>query len=400
MRPSTLPALITALLLLPGAALALGVGQPAPEIQAGYWLNTGPLTLGGLRGKIVVVEFWATWCPPCRASIPHLVALHKKHAGKGVVIVSLTQEDKGAVKGFVKANKMIYAIGGKSSSGGRYGVRGIPAAFIVDPEGKIAWTGHPMGGLDRALEQQLKKTPPSLLDPRSKATLAKQIQRVETAVAKKDYARAGKILNSLRGVDQDATLRERAGRLRATLAEAAASSLEKAEALLAEKEYTKACVAFRNTSSMAPGSGPSGRAKARLGELMKDASIRAAMRQAGIEEKAGAALDNILEREASLSAAQLYKSLKDVAGNFPKTEAGTAAGKRVAEMESNKTLMSEIGAQSGDKECRSNLAMARNFLNAGMPDKAKPYLRKIIDRFPDSEHASLAKKLMEGAVRD
>ena len=139
----------------PAAAGAL-VGTEAPEIQAAYWINSEPLTLKGLRGHVVVVEFWATWCPPCRQTIPHLIELHKQYAGKGVVIVSLTDEPKETVEPFVKEMGMTYAVGGGSLTGRAYGVSGIPSAAVVDPAGKVVWQGHPMGGLDAALDAQVK----------------------------------------------------------------------------------------------------------------------------------------------------------------------------------------------------------------------------------------------------
>ena len=145
------------------------VGKAAPEINAKYWLNSQPLTLKGLQGKIVVVEFWATWCPPCRQSIPHLIELNKKYAGKGIVIMGLTNEPKEKVEPFAKELKMDYAIGGESTSGGEYGVKGIPTAFIVDTAGKITWQGHPMNPeFEKALEEQLTKTPPNLETPKAK----------------------------------------------------------------------------------------------------------------------------------------------------------------------------------------------------------------------------------------
>ena len=132
----------------------------APEINATDWLNTKPLSLKMLRGKIVVVEFWATWCGPCRVSIPHLIKMNQKYRQKGVVLISLTNEPRGTVAPFAKKMKMDYPIGMGSTSGTAYGVRGIPHAFVIDPAGIVRWTGHPMNGLDEAVEKTLKDYPP------------------------------------------------------------------------------------------------------------------------------------------------------------------------------------------------------------------------------------------------
>ncbi len=138
-------------------AEAASSGPKAPEIQAAYWLNTAPLSLADLRGKIVVLEFWATWCPPCRTTIPHLVKMYKTYKDKGVVFVSLTNEPRRKVEPFAGKMGMVYPIGGDSPTGGVYGVRGIPHAFIIDASGAVVWQGHPMGGLQEAIEKQLGK---------------------------------------------------------------------------------------------------------------------------------------------------------------------------------------------------------------------------------------------------
>lgn len=143
-----------------GAQEGLEIGTQAPEIAADTWYNTETLTLEELRGKIVVVEFWATWCPPCRKSIPHLIEVYNKYKDKGVVIIGLSNEKASKIKDFVTDMKMTYPVGAGSQSGQDYGVRGIPHAYVVDTKGIITWKGHPMSNLEEAIDQAIAKTPP------------------------------------------------------------------------------------------------------------------------------------------------------------------------------------------------------------------------------------------------
>ncbi len=137
-------------IILPGCTQ----GEPtvAPEVTAAKWINADSFSLADNQDKIVVVEFWATWCPPCRKSIPHLKKLHEEYADKGVVIVSLSNEPAETIENFMGKTEMPWILGAESTSGGAYGVSGIPAAFIV-VDGKIVWNGHPMGGLDEELKK-------------------------------------------------------------------------------------------------------------------------------------------------------------------------------------------------------------------------------------------------------
>lgn len=153
-------ALIGILLVFVGficlTALAeLAIGDNAPEISATNWLNGTGLKLADCKDKIVVVEFWATWCPPCRASIPHLKKMNAEMKDKNIVFVSLTNEDKATVDKFNEKAGMDWLVGTGSKTSGAYGVRGIPHAFIIQ-NGKIIWEGHPMGGLEEKLKTLVK----------------------------------------------------------------------------------------------------------------------------------------------------------------------------------------------------------------------------------------------------
>ena len=134
--------------------LVMGCSEPAPpaaaeateppEINAQYWINTEPLTLAGLRGKIVVLEFWATWCPPCRRSIPVLNGFAEKFADE-LVVVGLSDETEADVRK-LKRPAITYhsAIDTQARMKNELGVFGIPHAIVIEPGGFVVWEGFPL----------------------------------------------------------------------------------------------------------------------------------------------------------------------------------------------------------------------------------------------------------------
>lgn len=124
--------------------------SPAPEISAKFWLNTQGITLEENRDKIIVVEFWATWCPPCRAVIPHIKEMTEKYKDKNVIFVSISNEPRGTVESFAKKAGMTWPVAAESNSAQDYQVSGIPASFIIIDK-EIRWNGHP-AAIDEVLE--------------------------------------------------------------------------------------------------------------------------------------------------------------------------------------------------------------------------------------------------------
>jgi cytochrome c biogenesis protein CcmG/thiol:disulfide interchange protein DsbE len=105
-------------------------------------LDGKPFSFSSTRGKVVILDFWATWCPPCTAEIPHFVELYKEYRERGLEIVGVALDRGGAstVKPFAERNGMNYTvvIGDQRITADYGGIRGIPTTFVVDRQGRIA----------------------------------------------------------------------------------------------------------------------------------------------------------------------------------------------------------------------------------------------------------------------
>jgi len=133
-------------------------GEPAAALAVAHWVKGEAVDVSS---GVHVVEFWATWCPPCLTSIPHLTALQEKYADRGVNIIGVSDEELDTVEPFVEkmGDKMAYTVaidGGISKDYmEKYNIGGIPHAFVVK-NGEIVWHGHPMAKLEAAIEDALK----------------------------------------------------------------------------------------------------------------------------------------------------------------------------------------------------------------------------------------------------
>lgn len=103
-------------------------------------LDGGQLRLSSYRGKVVLLDFWATWCVPCREETPHFVELQKKYGDRGLQIIGVSMDDSpDPVHPFVQQFHVNYpVVMGTADVGSAYGgVLGLPIAFLLDREGKI-----------------------------------------------------------------------------------------------------------------------------------------------------------------------------------------------------------------------------------------------------------------------
>lgn len=186
------------------AETTLKVGDPAPALKVGTWVRGEGIDKLE-PGTVYVVEFWATWCGPCKATIPHLTKLAKKHknAGLKVIGVSIWEQDQSLVAPFVQnmGDKMDYLVatddlskGANGESRGTMattwmdaaGLESIPTAFIVDRAGRVAFIGHPLE-LDAVLPAVLAGTYDPKAEQAKKVAVTQLQAKAQRAFTARDW---------------------------------------------------------------------------------------------------------------------------------------------------------------------------------------------------------------------
>lgn len=120
----------------PGSSLVVGFSPP--ELSITRIAGTDAVTLAGLAGRVAILDFWATWCGPCRAIMPLLDTMYQRYRGEGLSVVGTSPEAESIIRAHLSQNPVHYTVARDTGGTIRaYGVRGIPTLVVVDRAGKV-----------------------------------------------------------------------------------------------------------------------------------------------------------------------------------------------------------------------------------------------------------------------
>ncbi|MBF0193000.1 MAG: TlpA family protein disulfide reductase [Magnetococcales bacterium] len=146
---------------LPVAGHTAWQGDAAPQFTLPSTTDKSTITLQSFKGQVVLIDFWASWCPPCRRSFPILDSLHKKYNSQGFVVIGVNEDNNiNSGKEFTTNNPVHFPLvwDKKGKVARLYGLRGMPSSFLLDKQGVIsyAWVGFPGGNHLKELENKIK----------------------------------------------------------------------------------------------------------------------------------------------------------------------------------------------------------------------------------------------------
>jgi thiol-disulfide isomerase/thioredoxin len=303
-------------------AISDDLGSQATAVEPSEWINAKPgFAWKDLKGHLVLVEKWATWCAPCRTSIPHLNELKEKYGKQGLSIIGVTEEPAAKVKPFVEEQGMKYliALGGAAE----YKTNGIPAAWLVSPKGTIVWQGHPMDLKEATIEEHLKDV---RLAP--VPALPKELKAVEKDLAAGDFGGALKALETHlkkpKSTETEAAAKDAVEKLQAH----AKTQLEESEKSAKDGNYYDAVLGLEGVQKSYKGTEFADKAKDTLAAWKKDKAVKVELDGVGLVQKAEALLEAKQYKNAAAYLVQVAKTKK-----FDETKIQARAKKMLSSVE-------------------------------------------------------------------
>jgi len=365
-------------------------------VLRGMTLDNARLGLDDFRGKMVLVDFWATWCGPCVRSMPKLKETYEKYKAQGLVVLGVSMDDGPALPARFCSERGIPwpSIMDQNGISRNWGVTTIPHMFIISPDGVVLWTGHPALA-DKEIEDAMKAHPPRRVDPKTLTSARETLAGVDAALSDNKPMLA---IRAMAKIPEQASLdpefRTKLTETQSKLDAQTDKMLSEVDTLVVDGKYGDAADRLRDLIRSAPGTPVAIKARAQLEALSKDPGAQEAMGRADREDKAAAAFTIAQKLVTDKKDDLAYARFKDIARDFSDTRAGADSSEKVKVYEADATFMRRVTESTVGTKARSALSLARSYANAGRTELAKKKYQEVINDYPNTKFADEAKTEM------
>ena len=387
-------------LLGPRAVADLEKGTYAPDIEAKDWKNTDePLSLHELRGMVVLLFFWVSWHKGGEYVMPMMNFINSKFGrSQGVFLIGLTDADRTRVEQMLEKERVLFPVGMESKSYEEYKLTNFPRVVVIDPQGRVAWTGWPgeKGGdtLFREVQRVIAETPPTRTHPIEAAEVRRNLADARRALRDENYREAYKKATAAfnRALTGDPLKTECQDML--DLIEALGrDKVARAEQAADEKEFETVVTLLRDVQRDYRGSEVSREATRWLKLVQKKhKEVADLIKEQEDEVIANNLLAAALDELRAGKFGEAYVKLEDITADYSATQAAAKAQTVLDRMKKNEDMMLYVKDYQAAAECTSLLSQARGYERSGRPNKAKELYLIVIEKYGDTVHADEARR--------